>query len=344
MRIFLYEFMTGGGMLERDRGALPSSSLLAEGSAMLRTLATDLCDLSHLQLWIQQDGRLGNIVSSGSCRVSKVSSSAEATDSYRRLVAEADHTIIVAPEFDDILLNQCLVAESISKQSLLSPDSEFIRIAADKQVTADRLNAANVPVPRGSLMDALSDDISFPIVVKPRDGAGSQDVRLISNGDELSKLARSYGAMRVEQLIDGVAASVAILCGPKQHFALPACRQNLSSDGRFCYFGGELPLDGDLDQRARDLAMRAIQALPPTMGYVGVDLVMGDATDGTGDYVIEINPRLTTSYLGLRAAARTNLAAAMLSVAQGDACEPSFSNEPVKFSANGGVDALQRNR
>jgi predicted ATP-grasp superfamily ATP-dependent carboligase len=43
-------------------------------------------------------------------------------------------------------------------------------------------------------------------------------------------------------------------------------------------------------------------------GYVGVDLVLADA----GPIVLEINPRLTTSYCGLRDALGINPAALVL--------------------------------
>jgi predicted ATP-grasp superfamily ATP-dependent carboligase len=46
-----------------------------------------------------------------------------------------------------------------------------------------------------------------------------------------------------------------------------------------------------------------------------VDVILGDGP--AGDVVVEINPRLTTSYVGLRALAVDNLVAAMLRVAEG---------------------------
>ena len=45
--------------------------------------------------------------------------------------------------------------------------------------------------------------------------------------------------------------------------------------------------------------------------------MLGDAADGSRDYAIEINPRLTTSYVGLRALAEFNIAEAMLRAATG---------------------------
>jgi predicted ATP-grasp superfamily ATP-dependent carboligase len=58
--------------------------------------------------------------------------------------------------------------------------------------------------------------------------------------------------------------------------------------------------------------------VPGLSGYFGVDLVLGESADGSQDRVIEINPRLTTSYLGLRRLARFNLAQALLRLAQGE--------------------------
>src|SRR5205814_3910149 len=123
--------------------------------------------------------------------------------------------------------------------------------------------------------------------------------------------------------------------GPMGNHALPACEQRLSTDDRFTYFGGRLPLEENLDARARRLALAAAAALPNPGGYIGVDLVLGDAADGSGDRVIEINPRLTTSYVGLRALSRTNLAAAMLAVASGQSPNLGFDSESVEFTAAG---------
>jgi len=52
------------------------------------------------------------------------------------------------------------------------------------------------------------------------------------------------------------------------------------------------------------------QAIPGLWGYVGIDLV--DTADGP--QVIEINPRLTTSYCGLASALGINPAARVLAL------------------------------
>ena len=59
----------------------------------------------------------------------------------------------------------------------------------------------------------------------------------------------------------GVAASVALLCGPVGVHPLPPCRQHLSDDERFGYLGGSLPLADVLARRATELARRAVAAV-----------------------------------------------------------------------------------
>jgi predicted ATP-grasp superfamily ATP-dependent carboligase len=141
----------------------------------------------------------------------------------------------------------------------------------------------------------------------------------------------------LEQFVPGLAASAAFLCGPAGRTALVPCKQRLSEDGRFRYMGGELPLATGLAERATTLADRALAAIPAAQGYVGVDLVLGRDPNGNEDAVIEINPRLTTSYVGLRAAAKSNLAEAMMQAATGGQAAVSFESRPLEFDADGNV-------
>jgi predicted ATP-grasp superfamily ATP-dependent carboligase len=54
------------------------------------------------------------------------------------------------------------------------------------------------------------------------------------------------------------------------------------------------------------------------MGYVGIDMVLTDRDA----VVIEVNPRVTTSYVGLRKVLRPNPAALMLEAARGSLPDP----------------------
>jgi predicted ATP-grasp superfamily ATP-dependent carboligase len=176
-------------------------------------------------------------------------------------------------------------------------------------------------------------DALFPAVLKPLDGAGSTNVRLINTPDELLTVDLSVEAnWRLEKHCPGVAASVSYLSGPHGALTLPACSQRLSDDGAFQYLGGVTPLPPPLAERARQLVSRVAAALPLTTGYIGIDIVLGPAENGSQDFVIEVNPRLTTSYLGLRQACQQNLADAMLRWATGERVELSFHQETISFA------------
>ena len=110
-------------------------------------------------------------------------------------------------------------------------------------------------------------------------------------------------------------------------------QQILSADDRFQYRGGRLPMPPRQARRAVDLAARALDGIDGLAGFVGVDLVLGD--DGH-DVAIEINPRMTTSYIGLRTLCCDNLAVAWMRLLDGERdVVLSWFPGPIAFHAHG---------
>ncbi len=305
---------------------------------MLRALATDLAAIggTHVQVVADDRGLPGPLPD---CELIGVCRTENASELLGRLSAKADWTVVIAPEFDGILYRLCQVVEDAPGR-LLGTSSSLVEMLGDKQRTVGHLEQHGVPTPRGKLWspgDSLP-SLSPPLVVKPNDGAGSQDTYLCGDTGQLSRVLQNYRhTARVEEFVEGTPASVAFLCGPGGAIALPACLQAIRTRDRLEYMGGSLPLVPGLSPRARLLATRAIRSLPTTCGYVGVDLVLGDDADGLGDCVMEINPRVTTSYVGLRAIARANIAQAMLDVAEGGRPDLSFADNVVRFDTEGNV-------
>jgi len=334
MHIFLYEWTSGGGLVN-EPGALPAS-LVREGVTMAGALAADLMRIPDARVTALRDPRVVQLALHGGAIID-VQSSAEHLDEFERLAGEADATILIAPEYDGVLLKAARRVIACGGR-LLSPPPEFVRVATDKHETCTRLAAANVPVPIGVLLESeekLPADFSYPAVLKPVHGAGSQDTFLVASAhDEPPPYA---WPRRLERYLPGLAASVSFLCGPAGRVPLVPSKQRISEDGRLRYQGGELPLATGLGQRAVALADKALAALPATRGYVGVDLVLGLEPGGAEDVVIEVNPQLTTSYVGLRAVAKSNLAEAMIRVAEGDASPVEFLARSLEFDALGNV-------
>jgi predicted ATP-grasp superfamily ATP-dependent carboligase len=310
--------------------------LVREGAAMLSAVAADFTRIDGCRVTALRDPRVLNLALPG-CEIVDVQSGGSQRDEFDQHAASADATLLVAPEFDNILSKAARQVELCGGR-LISPSSEFIQIAASKHRTAERLASAGVNAPQGIVLEPdelLPKDFAYPAVIKPLHGAGSQDTYLVSGPRDAPP---PYAwPRRLERFIPGLPASVAFVCGSAGRAALAPCKQRLSDDGRFRYLGGELPLAAGLAERAVRLGERALAAMPIATGYVGVDIALGRDPYGSEDAVIEINPRLTTSYVGIRAATKTNLAAAMLAAAQGEAVPMAFDSKPLEFDAEGNV-------
>lgn len=322
---------------------------------MCESVSADFAAVETVQVTCLRDARFGDWAPNG-YRSMDVGSREDRDAAFDRCAAEADWTLVIAPELGGALAERCRrVIERGGR--LLGGSLACIDLASDKQATAEHLARSGVPVPHGvrfSLGQPWPLSLRYPAVWKPLDGAGSQGLWIVEHRDvplpapeprpgRLEELhLRPYSSphapreeSRHAQRDEAIPASVSFLCGPGRHTPLPACRQHLTNDLR--YLGGSLPLTPALAERATMLATRAVATLPESLGFFGVDLILGAAADGQDDLIIEINPRLTTSYVGLRAACRQNLAAAMLATVAGQVCEVSFRDQAIEFLADGSL-------
>jgi tyramine---L-glutamate ligase len=335
MHVFVYEYCCA----VRDG----DGSLRAEGWAMLRAALTDLARCPGVRPVALVAPDLLPAVTALSDRVTAHPAEADEECRFRALAAESDYSLVIAPEFDDLLAEGCRWVEE-AKGRLLGPSSDAARQTADKLALARRWHESGVPTPPARSLDPSAPaPFPFPLVCKPRHGAGSLATFLVTSEQELASCparARAEGwsgELLAQPYAVGLPASVAFLAGPGRLLALPAAEQRLSPGGRLRYEGGAVPLAPELAGRARRLAWRAAGSVPGLRGYFGVDLVLGEAPDGSGDLAIEINPRLTTSYVGLRQLARFNLMEALLAVVAGrDPPAWDWGEGPVCFAPGGG--------
>lgn len=268
---------------------------------------------------------------------------------FDALASAADWTVVIAPECEGLLARLSRRVLDVGGR-LLGSTPEAIELTGDKLVLCEHFERRAIPTPACRLPHGGERIPApfFPAVCKPRDGAGSQATVLVRGPDELArwlKQARNegwQGELLLQAFVPGQAVSVAFLMGHGLTVPLVPAEQRLSCDGRFHYLGGSLPLRPPLAERAVDLARRAVSAVSGLQGYVGVDLVLGSREDGGGDVVIEINPRLTTSYVGLRALARSNLARAWVQLIR-DATPPvlDWKRGTVHFDCDGKVSFVQ---
>jgi predicted ATP-grasp superfamily ATP-dependent carboligase len=323
VRILLYEWCCSGGLAGREPSDV-FESIAREGRMMLESLATDTARDPALDVTVLVDfarpvalpvGVHGREVPAGS-----------EVESLVAAARDHDWTVIVAPETDGALASRVAAVRAAGAR-VLAPSAAFIGIASDKQATIDALAAAGVPVPAGrSLAPGEMPPIGFhmPAVRKDRASVGCDGMQIIGE----SNVAPSPTATRLEAFVAGTPVGVSCLCGPDQVIVLPPMRQRFTAGDAPRYLGSD-PLDEPpLSIRARLLARRTVEAVmrraakpadhaAPAVGWVGVDMILGLRDDGRADRVLEVNPRVTTSFVALAARSGTSLVRTMLALAEG---------------------------
>jgi predicted ATP-grasp superfamily ATP-dependent carboligase len=321
MRVFVYEYLTALGY-GRDP-ADPMHPMYREGRAMRDAVLADLRQLPGVEAVTTPDGGGGAFTGVD----------------FEAAVEESERQVIIAPETLGVLFGLTLVAEMNGNP--LGCHHLAVELTGDKLALAAHWREHGSRTPAATDRQPTACE-AFPVVWKPQRGCGSTDTFLLKRPFDVTRAKAQFAArndsepMILQEFVTGRAASIAFLCGPAGNVPLVPAFQHLSGDGRFHYLGGELPIPPQLADRAVMLAARAIACVRGLKGYVGVDLVLGDAADGSQDYAIEINPRLTTSYVGLRAMADINLAGGMLRVAEGEpAPELRWKPGRVRFTPDG---------
>ncbi len=141
--------------------------------------------------------------------------------------------------------------------------------------------------------------------------------------------------MVIQRYLPGTPASVSLLADGRRAVALAVSGQRVSASSGFSYRGGRTPLEHPQATAAVDAAIRACAAFPGLRGYVGVDVLLTEA----GPLVIEVNPRLTTAYLGVRAVLDENVAKLAMVACDGVLPAPPVARRRVRFTVSGLVAA-----
>ncbi len=325
MRIFVYEHVTGSGFAGQE---VPES-LLCEGRAMLESFIADLSRVPGITVETMPTSRP---IPASSARDGILAD-------FDRLAGMSDGVVLIAPELNGCLASLARRVLSLGGR-LLGPSPEAIERASDKLELPRLLGARKIPsIAAEPFIAKQAPSCGFPVVVKPRFGAGSTLVRL---ANRLADLPTPDGECEnvVTPHVRGLPASLLCISGPRGILTLRAGEQILSDDGTFRYCGGRIPLPPRLEARARRLALRAVNAISGLLGFVGVDMILDSSElEEPDDRVVEINPRLTTSYVGLRALSTSNLAEHWLRVIHGEfPATPTWRSGSVEFRPDGAVE------
>ncbi len=328
--MLVHEFVTGGGLA----GQTIPPSWRSEGQAMRRALAEDFASLDGVDVVMTLDLSLPD--EPASWRVVRVGPGEEPA-TFARLAEECDLTLCVAPETGGVLEARALkIARSLGS----SP--EAIRLCGHKIRLGEHLHRLGVPTPdtlRVVPAQGLPEAFPYPSVLKPIDGAGSLDTWFLEDSRSLPAAALALPEAILQPFVDGDPMSASFLIPHEggEPIWLGLGRQHMvRKGGMFGYEGGDLPVEiGAWADDLRALLVRVIETIPGLAGWVGIDLIREHSTGNA--VVLEINPRVTTSYIGWRAMAGPPGALAAMWMGQGPRTF-SPTGRPVRFAADGSVE------
>ncbi len=332
-RILLIEYL----LSDDDAWSNAEDSMQAEAIAMLTAVAADFRLLPNAETTVllspqsrTQLNAAGRI--DDQWQIEEITSGPATWLDDRGDRADAvDAMLVIAPECNGLLVSllQQIQTGAWKHVRCLNLDSSRAAVFADKRTTAEWLQKHRISTPETKAVgDQLAGELLFrrkrfqeSFVIKPRHGAGSDRVNVISMSrsefDRLRDLPSDPDVDWILQpLVPGDACSVGLIGGgaDRPTMILPAARQDVRKfHDQFRYFGGTIPCEEPLAGVVRPVAEQVAAALGPFSGFVGIDVVVSTAANGDMTaQLIEINPRLCTSYVGYRALCEDNLAACLL--------------------------------
>lgn len=324
LKIFICEFVTGGGLY---RDPLPPS-LLAEGTRMRDAVLRDFAQVPDVETVVTCDQRLAPPFEAHQLLMVDIQQDVWAL--WEQCIAASDAVLLIAPETGGVLEKLTLLAEKLNKV-VLGSRSFAIKLAGDKWLSYQSFITHDIPTIKTYLANALPSQMAGAYVAKPIDGAGCDDMAYFADEASLRGWLQSRQQTHIVQAYQqGEAASFSMLCQSGEAFLLSCNRQQIQMNGQhFSYHGGVINGMAEYQQAFAQIAQKIARANPGLAGYIGVDVIVDDSEV----FVLEVNPRLTTSYVALHQACGCNPAQMLLELFYNQTfAMPSIAHHQVSIS------------
>ena len=282
--------------------------------------------------------------------------------------ANFKNAIFIAAENNNNLYNITRILEE-NDVNLYTSTSEACLKSSDKYETYESL-PINIPQPksfrfkidqRGYWKRAIenlhekwqAEDPLTPLklIIKPLMGVDCEDIVIIEKIEDLTldldKLFTPGSRVLVQEYIEGTDISVSLISDGENAMPLSLNEQYVElKDDKGRYLGGKLPYENKYKDEAFEIAKNAVESMDGLKGFVGVDLIINaDEKDIYSVYLLEINSRFTTPYVGLKQISNINIGDSIIKLIDGKMSIDELDialDETVEFKKSG--DSLEIRR
>ncbi len=201
-------------------------------------------------------------------------------DVFIKFAESSDFSLIVAPEDDGLLYKLTKIIEKTGSKNLGSP-SRGVFETSDKYLTYKKIKNFS---PRTEIFNGKT-SLNLPFVAKPRVSCSCEGIFIVRSEKDMERIPEGY---IVQEFVDGIDMSASLIVGDEIKL-ISINRQILSKKSNFklkeIVVPGEVSSGVDLEPIFKSVERFDL------FGYVGVDFIVSNDTV----FVIEINPRITTS-------------------------------------------------
>ena len=333
-KILVCEFITGGGLCAQP---LPTT-LAREGALMRDALLQDLADLSY-EVCTTVDARLSPPVH---CAYVTVHADSDVWKVWQQQIQSVDAVFLIAPETDS-LLHYLTQIVTLQGKLVLGCDLNAIEITTNKMATYLALKQAEITtistftVANWIKHERIKHEALKKIVTwlaKPNDGAGCEATVSFDDAENLMHWLmhnKKQNSHIIQPFQVGTPASISCVMH-QGHAQLLSCNAQIIEINQHTLSFKGVIVNGMREywQTFELIANQIASAFPSLAGYVGIDVIVNEDEV----FVVEINPRLTTSYVGMCEATAQNPAELIINtLTQPDYRWPSLQQNVVTILA-----------
>ncbi|TAL47695.1 MAG: ATP-grasp domain-containing protein [Methylovulum sp.] len=323
MKVLIFEYITGGGFNKQE---LPDA-LTREGRLMLQALLENFFEINGIELLVMLDYRLVGALRLGNAGIATINPEHDSHEEFARLARQCDAAWPIAPEFDGILEGLCRAVEQDTL--LLTSAAEAVAITGNKLLTYQHLvrhHIATVPT------ELLSEAGFYPgeWMIKSIDGAGCSKSYLITDQQAFDAALRQSGQFIIQPHLNGKKTSLSCLFKQGRAWLLSVNLQRFKIVDRQYQLLAIIVNHNPDSGLYQSLADNIARAFPDLWGYAGIDLI--ETAEQT--LVLEINPRLTTSFAGIHDALGINVAEQVLRLPDGEPDIKAIDKQSISIRVN----------
>lgn len=302
-KIFVCEFITGGGLNHSEL----NPELVTQGQRMRDALLRDLSQLPyHVSTTV--DARFLSPIHFDECQT--VGTVDDVWQRWETNIQLVDAVWFIAPETDGYLEKMTALALKHQK-IIIGCGLTSIHVCSSKFATFQLLRKAKIATLDTCLYAHWDKTKSLQWIAKPDDGAGCEETVFFETAENLEEWLLNNNRVNthvIQPYLTGNAASISCVMYQGKAMVLSCNQQLIAIENNALVFKGCVINAMRHYWDSFDILVNKIaQLLPDLAGYVGIDVIVNLVTDQPAQVtVVEINPRLTTSYVALREATGHN--------------------------------------